>query len=150
MAMASELQRRTGLKPDDINVVFITHQHGDHVAGLKHFPKAKWLAGMEVALGLNNSGKYPKKIEPAGSSLFGVIDVISTSGHTPDHQSLRFDYRDLSVVIAGDAVATRDFWDERRGYYNVLDVEQSKRSMEKIASIADVIVPGHDNCFFNI
>lgn len=149
-AMATELKRRTGLTPDDIDVVFITHQHGDHVVGLKHFPKAKWLAGSEVASGLNNSGRYPKKIELAGSSLFGAIDVISTPGHTPDHQSLRFDYKDLSIVIAGDAVATRDFWDERRGYYNVLDVEQSKRSMEKIALIADVVVPGHDNCFFNL
>jgi glyoxylase-like metal-dependent hydrolase (beta-lactamase superfamily II) len=56
----------------------------------------------------------------------------------------------MSVVIAGDSVATKDFWDERRAYYNVLDLEESKRSMEKIDSIADVIVPGHDNYFFNL
>lgn len=149
-AMATELKRRTGLTPDKIDAVFITHQHGDHVAGLKHFLTARWFAASEVASGLNKSARYPKQVEPAGNSLFGTIDVIPTPGHTPDHHSLRFDYKGLSIVIAGDSVATKDFWDERRAYYNVLDLAESKRSMEKIDSIADIIVPGHDNCFFNL
>lgn len=149
-AMATELMRRTGLTPDNIDVVFITHQHGDHVAGLKHFLKARWIAGSDVASGLNKSVRFAKQIEPAENSLFGAIDVIPTPGHTPDHQSLRFDYKGLSIVIAGDSVATKDFWDEKRAYYNVLDSAESKRSMEKIDSIADIIVPGHDNSFFNL
>jgi glyoxylase-like metal-dependent hydrolase (beta-lactamase superfamily II) len=149
-AMTTELSRRTGLTPDKIDIVFITHQHGDHTAGLKHFPGARWIAGSEVALGLNKSAKFPKEFEPAGGKLFGAIDVIPTPGHTPDHKSLRFDYRGLSIVIAGDAVATKDFWDERRMYYNVQDIEDAKRTMEKINSLADIIVPGHDNGFFNL
>lgn len=148
-AMAIELKRRTGLVPDNIDMVFITHQHGDHVAGLKHFQKARWVAGSETASILNHSGSYARQVETAGIKLFGTIDVVPTPGHTPDHQSLRFDYKGLSVVVAGDSVATRDFWDERRAYYNVLDAAESKRSMEKINSIADIIVPGHDNCFVN-
>jgi hypothetical protein len=56
----------------------------------------------------------------------------------------------MSVVIAGDSVAAKDFWDERRAYYNVQDLTKSKRSMEKTDSIADIIVPGHDNYFFNL
>jgi glyoxylase-like metal-dependent hydrolase (beta-lactamase superfamily II) len=149
-AMATELERRTGLKPDNIDTVFITHQHGDHVAGLKHFQNARWLAGPEVASALNKTAGFPKQIEPAGNILFGAIEVISTPGHTPDHCSLRFDYRGLSIVIAGDSIATKDFWDEKRAYYNVMDAAESKRSMLKIDSIADIIVPGHDNCFFNL
>jgi glyoxylase-like metal-dependent hydrolase (beta-lactamase superfamily II) len=149
-AMASELKRRTGLSPDNIDAVFITHQHGDHVAGLKHFMKARWLAGPEVASGLNKSSLYPKQVEPAGKTLFGTIDVIPAPGHTPDLQILRFDYNGLSVVIAGDSVATKDFWDDRRAYYNVMDEKESKRSMEKIDSLADIIVPGHDNYFLNL
>jgi hypothetical protein len=149
VTMETELKRRTGLALDDIDLVFITHQHGDHISGLKHFPKARWLAGAAVATGLNNSRQFTKKIEEAGSSLFETIDIISTPGHTPDHQSLRFDYKGLSIVIAGDAVATSDFWDDRQSYYNVMDVEESERSMEKINLVADIIVPGHDNLFLN-
>ena len=149
-AMTNELKRRTGLTPDDIDVVFITHQHGDHVAGIKHFQKARWIAGSDVAYGLNKSSQFPKTFEPAGSSLFEAIDIIPTPGHTPDHQSLRFDNNGLSIVIAGDSVATFDFWNDRAMYYNVMDMAESKRSMEKIDSIADLIVPGHDNCFLNL
>jgi glyoxylase-like metal-dependent hydrolase (beta-lactamase superfamily II) len=147
--MKTELQRRTGLKPEDIDMVFITHQHGDHVAGLKHFAKARWVAGNKTASILNKSKAFSKQIEPAGSNLFDAIDVISTPGHTTDHQSLRFDYKGMSVVIAGDSVATKDFWDEKRMYYNALDIEESKRTMEKINSMADIIIPGHDNFFVN-
>jgi len=149
-AMKNELKRRTGLTPDNIDVVFITHQHEDHTAGLKHFQKAKWIAGREVASGINKSGTFVKKIEVAGEKLFETIDVISTPGHTPDHKSLRFDYKGLSIVIAGDSVATRDFWDERRSYYNVVNNEEAKATMEKINKMADIIVPGHDNNFFNL
>lgn len=148
-AMVTELERRTGLTPEKINAVFITHQHGDHVAGLKHFKKARWFAGKDVAAGLNNPGDYSREIESAGDVLFNAIDVILTPGHTTDHHSLRFDFRGLSVVVAGDSVATKDFWIERRAYYNAIDPVESRQSMEKINSIADVIVPGHDNYFFN-
>ena len=149
-AMTNELKRRTGLIPDDIDVVFITHQHGDHVAGIKHFQKARWIAGSDVATGLNKSGQFPKHFEPAGSSLFEAIDIIPTPGHTPDHQSLRFDNNGLSIVIAGESVATFDFWNDRAMYYNVMDMAESKRSMDKIDSLSDIIVPGHDNCFLNL
>lgn len=148
-AMTAELQRRTGLTPDKIDAVFITHQHGDHIAGLRHFTKSRWFAGSDVASSLNKSANFDKQIEPAGSVLYESIDVIPTPGHTPDHHSLRFDYRGLSVVIAGDSIATKDFWDEKRAYYNVMDEAESKRSMEKIDKIADLIIPGHDNVFFN-
>jgi len=148
--MKTELDRRTGLKPDDIDLVFITHQHGDHYAGLKHFQKSKWVAGNETASILNKTGNFAKQIEPAGTNLFGTIEVISTPGHTTDHHGLRFDYKGFSIVIAGDAIATKDFYDERRPYYNALDIAESKRTMEKINSLANIIVPGHDNFFVNI
>ena len=149
-AMIIELKRRTGLTPDDIDTVFVTHHHGDHLAGLRHFQKANWLAGSEVAFELNKSGQYPKRIQPAGNTLYGVIDVIPLPGHTPDHMGIRFDYRGLSVVVAGDSVATKDFWDDRRMYYNAIDPVESKQTMEKIDAMADIIVPGHDNSFFNL
>ena len=53
----------------------------------------------------------------------------------------------LRFLTAGDAVATRDFFRDRRGFYNAVDFEQSARTMDKLAAIADIIVPGHDNYF---
>jgi glyoxylase-like metal-dependent hydrolase (beta-lactamase superfamily II) len=147
--MRCELDRRTGLSPSEIDVAFITHQHGDHHWGLVHFARARWLAGAEVAAGLNKSGRFPKPIEPAGPRILEAIDVVPTPGHTMDHHSLRFDCEGLSVVVAGDAVPTRDFWRERRGYFNAVDFELSARTMDSISSVADIVVPGHDNYFFS-
>jgi glyoxylase-like metal-dependent hydrolase (beta-lactamase superfamily II) len=147
--MTRELDRRTGRKLRDVNAVFITHEHGDHFAGLAHFPEAKWIAAAEVAAILNKSGKFSKRVEPAREVLFDSIEVVPTPGHTMSHHSLRFACDGLTVVVAGDAVPTQDFWRERRGYYNCVDFELSARTMDKIASTADLVVPGHDNYFLS-
>jgi glyoxylase-like metal-dependent hydrolase (beta-lactamase superfamily II) len=145
--MAAELDRRTGLKPRDIDTVFITHDHGDHHYGLKHFPDAKWLAAAEVAAILNKSRRYSRNVEPVERRILDAVDVIPTPGHTPSHHSLRFDCDGLSVVVAGDAVATRDFWGDRRSYFNAVDPRLASQTMDRIAAMADVVVPGHDNYF---
>ena len=145
--MARELDRRAGVKPRDVNAVFVTHEHGDHFAGVAHFPDAKWLAAPNVAEIINKSAKLSRRFENATDRLFDAIDVIATPGHTNTHHSLRFDCDGLSIVIAGDAVATRDFFRERRGYFNAVDFELSTRTMDKLAALADIIVPGHDNYF---
>ena len=148
--MTAELDRRTGLKLRDIDTVFVTHEHGDHWFGLAHFPEAKWLAAPDVAAALNRTRELPKQVESATGKLFDAVDLLATPGHTLSHHSLRFDCDGLSVVVAGDAVATRDFWRERRGYFNCVDFDLSTRSMNTIAGLADVVVPGHDNYFLNV
>jgi glyoxylase-like metal-dependent hydrolase (beta-lactamase superfamily II) len=149
-AMAAELKRRTGLTPDDIDIVYVTHEHGDHHCGLPAFPKAKWLATEESAAIINKTTKYIKPVEPVGKTIFDCIEVIATPGHTPGTAGLRFDYKGLSVFVAGDAIATKDFWDDGRIYFKALDQETAKTSMKKIASLANIVVPGHDNYFINL
>jgi glyoxylase-like metal-dependent hydrolase (beta-lactamase superfamily II) len=148
-AMARELDRRTGLQPEEIDAVFLTHEHGDHHFGLRHFAGARWLAAPAVAARLNESGQYDRPIEPVESPLLGEIELIPTPGHTLSHHSLRFDCEGLSVVIAGDAAMTRDFWRERQGYFNSADFDLAARSIGQLAAIADLIIPGHDNYFLN-
>jgi glyoxylase-like metal-dependent hydrolase (beta-lactamase superfamily II) len=147
--MARELDRRAGLKLSDITTVFVTHEHADHFAGLAHFPQARWLAGPGVASVLNATKKWNKTVEPASGKLFDTMDVVPTPGHTLSSTSLRFDSKGLSVAVVGDAVATQDFWHERRGYFNCVDFELSAKSMDKIAKLADLVVPGHDNYFLS-
>jgi glyoxylase-like metal-dependent hydrolase (beta-lactamase superfamily II) len=148
--MAKELDRRTGLKPRDITAAFVTHEHGDHWFGLAHFTEARWLAAPGVAAALNKTNKLPKPVESMTGRLFDDIEILPSPGHTLSHHSLRFDCDGLSVVIAGDAVPTRDFWRERRGYYNCVDFELAAKIMDKIADLADLVVPGHDNYFLNV
>lgn len=145
--MEGELFRRTGLHLADIDTVFITHAHGDHHYGLKHFPQASWLAAAPVAKLLNETGAYDKSVAAVESPLLGEIDILHTPGHTQHHYSLRFDWEGYAVVIAADAAVTRDFWNDRRGYFNSEDFTAATQSIEHLATIADIIVPGHDNYF---
>jgi glyoxylase-like metal-dependent hydrolase (beta-lactamase superfamily II) len=145
--MARELDRRTGKKPDYITACFVTHEHGDHWAGLENFSKAKWLAAPGVADMLNRTARLSKQIESVEGRMLDAVDIIATPGHTAHHHALRFDCEGRSIVTAGDAVATHDFFRDRRGFYNSVDFDQAKRSMDKLAEIADIIVPGHDNYF---
>src|SRR5690348_690521 len=136
--MAAELDRRTGLKPADVTIVFVTHEHGDHWAGINHFSGARWIASPGVADILNRNGRLIKKIEGfAAGRLFEGVDIIPTPGHTAHHHSVRFDCEGLSIVAAGDALATRDFFRERRGYFNAIDFALSARTMDMLADIAD-------------
>ena len=145
--MAGELNRRTGLALDDITAVFVTHEHGDHHAGLRHFAEAQWYAAPEAAEAINGSGKYGKQMAAVTGSVCDDVQVIHTPGHTLGHHSLRFTCQGQVVVIAGDAVMTRDFWRDRRGYFNSKDFGQASRTIEMLAETAEVIVPGHDNYF---
>jgi glyoxylase-like metal-dependent hydrolase (beta-lactamase superfamily II) len=52
------------------------------------------------------------------------------------------------VVIAGDSVATRDFWRDRRSYFNAVDPDLAARTMDRLAYLAQIVVPGHDNYFW--
>lgn len=148
--MTVELDRRSGLKISAIDSIFVTHHHGDHWAGLAHFPAARWFAAADVAAEINRTGKLPKPVEPAGGPVFEAISLVPTPGHTQSHHSLRFDCAGFSVVIAGDAVMTRDHFPDRLGHHNSVDLAAAARSIDRLAGLADIVVPGHDNYFLNL
>ncbi len=147
--MAAELDRRSGLKLSDIAQVFITHGHGDHHYGLKHFPAARWMAGPGVAEAINRGGQYSKAVEAVSGQVTGGVEAMATPGHTPDHHSLRFECEGQVVIITGDAAMTRDFWRDRRGYFNSIDPAVASATIQKLSALADIVVPGHDNWFTN-
>ncbi|MGA3267211.1 MAG: MBL fold metallo-hydrolase [Verrucomicrobiota bacterium] len=147
--MARELDRRTGLKLKDITAVFVTHEHQDHWCGLHNFPEARWTASPGTAEILNQTAKLARPVESVTGRLFDAVDILPTPGHTPSHHSLRFDCDGFSVVAAGDATATRDFFRDRRNFYNATDPKQGVATMNKLAELADLIIPGHDNYFVN-
>jgi len=169
--MAIALDGGTGLKLTDINIVYITHAHGDHFIGLDMFTNARILipAGEFDAvasalpkgsahLGHNTTqGEFDAiasalpdltaRLEPAGAEIAPSVAVLPLPGHTLGLAGLLFDSRDGVVAVAGDAVMTRDFFDDRHGYFNSVNQELSAQSINTLAGAADVVVPGHGNYF---
>ncbi len=146
--MASELHRRSGLSFEDIGLVFVTHGHGDHTAGLANFPDATWLAGQSVARDLNASGRLGKEVLDAAEHLPPGVELVPTPGHAAGHCSLRFDCDGQSVAIAGDATITRDFCLDGLSSFGS-PTKQERETVRKIRQMADAIVPGHDNWFLS-
>ena len=105
---------KIGLKPADINIVGISHMHGDHVGQAADFPTAKLLIGkgdFEQSKGDKDPfgpwrGEGAKvQLEHGGDvDVFGDGSVIAlnTPGHTPDHMSLLVKLASGNVLLTGD------------------------------------------------
>jgi glyoxylase-like metal-dependent hydrolase (beta-lactamase superfamily II) len=137
---------RTGLRPDDIDSVFVTHFHGDHRYGLELFADAAWWM---AAPGLGEWREHsPRDAEliarftPAEGRLPVGIELLASPGHTYGHHALVMDTRWGPLVVAGDAVMTQDFYDAEEGYHNCVDFEQATETIRAIKRRANLVIPG--------
>ena len=152
--MEKVLYNRTGLRPDKVDMVFITHSHGDHYVGVELFEKARWYMSEIELEEMKKSGnqrvlEIARKLECCGSGLADGLEFASFPGHTRGTTGMLFDTNDGRVCVCGDAVMTRDFFINRSGYYNSLDFDKASESIKEMALMADIVVPGHDNYFLN-
>ena len=147
-ALAQVLDERCGLRPEAVDYVYVTHRHGDHYAGMADLPRAVWLAAPGDAGEIRRAlPQHAKRIFAAGAEIVPGVQVLPLPGHTPGRAGLLFASEDGMVAVAGDSVMTRDFFKDRRGYYNSADFAASARSLDLLMEKADIVVPGHGNYF---
>jgi glyoxylase-like metal-dependent hydrolase (beta-lactamase superfamily II) len=118
--------RHLNVSPEDIDIILITHMHGDHIGGLvkndkNNFPNAKvyiskkeyeyWLPKADGNVMLNRLiNIYSDKIELFTSSdinfekseLLPGISAISAFGHTPGHVMFLIEFASEKILIWGD------------------------------------------------
>jgi glyoxylase-like metal-dependent hydrolase (beta-lactamase superfamily II) len=148
--MAALLDSRSGLKPGDIDIVYLTHAHGDHCVGVSAFENAVWTMAPSELLSLKSRNANFYNLEhfvPSDRKIAGGVEVVELPGHTAGLAGLRFESLEGRIVIASDAVMTKVFFMAGIGYFNSEDPEQTKKTIGMIRETADVIVPGHDNYF---
>lgn len=152
--MAELLDRRAGLTVDAVDAVFVTHRHADHRVGIDAFPRARlymaadelrdWAAATDP---LREEAAIARRFTPSPTELTPDVRLLVTNGHTTGHTSLVVEAGSTSVVIAGDAAMSRSFFDARDVYFNTVDRAAARESLDRIALVAAVVVPGHDNQF---
>ena len=147
--LKSKLFATTGLAPDDINMVFLTHFHADHRFGLPLFEGKGFLMaerGMDEWRTLSSSDSdLIDRFKPAEAHLPEGIELVATPGHTHGHHSLNVTSDWGNVVVAGDAAMTRDFLKAEEGFHNSVDFGQASKTIRRLKTIADLIIPGHDS-----
>jgi glyoxylase-like metal-dependent hydrolase (beta-lactamase superfamily II) len=120
--------KQAGLSPDDIDTVFYTHLHPDHVGWTGHtvngkhaltFPRARYVVRREEWLKFEQPAASRAGVEEAldvltsriewledGQALAPDVRVQATPGHTPGHSSLVITSSGRKVVLLGDIFHT--------------------------------------------
>jgi N-acyl homoserine lactone hydrolase len=141
--LAAQL-KEIGIAPDDIDMVALSHTHGDHVGNLDLFPKAT-LVFQEAEYQFAFADK-PRPF-PATQTVRllkgdldvysdGSVTILSTPGHTPGHQSLMVRLARTGVVLlTGDAVHFKSNWDDRRVPGMNADRSETLASMQRLADL---------------
>lgn len=133
-----------GIAPNDIDLVAISHSHGDHTGNLALF------ADTTVVMQRKEyDAAYAGKDAPFGPrqrmilldgdwDVFGdgSVTVLSTPGHTAGHQSLLVKLANTgAVLLSGDAVHLALSWDKRYVPAFNFDKDQTLASMDRLAAL---------------
>lgn len=169
-ALVARLNERSGLRPEQIDTVFLTNFRPAHRAGIGAFRKAKVLmheieqqaASQHLQNLLNQAppedegGKIIRQelallesISPADDKLADQVDLFPLFGYTPGQCGLLIAAPTSTTLIAGDAVPTQDHFLAGQMLPDTYDLKSAGEAMREVYEIADLIVPGHDNIFPN-
>ncbi|MFA6528535.1 MAG: MBL fold metallo-hydrolase [Candidatus Gracilibacteria bacterium] len=131
-----------GITPPEIDIVFNTHHHLDHISNNFLFHTTAPIYTNSGILWQN--GKSSIYSDPAMHKLKfpSSIQMIKTPGHTEDSVSFVYEEKGVTYVCAGDAVR-EDIIRNKSIPSGRSDWKKFVDSMKKIFNIADVIFPGH-------
>jgi glyoxylase-like metal-dependent hydrolase (beta-lactamase superfamily II) len=166
--LAQRLDERAGLRPEQIDTVFLTNFRPAHRRGLAAFSKATWLmhepeiaamkahlteidrrseAGDDVRRLVREEMALLSKIRAADDKLTPAVHLFPALGVTPGAAGLLLAAPTHTVLVAGDAVISRGYFQAGRVFEQVSSVPDAQAAFSEIIEIADEIVPGHDNAF---
>jgi len=169
-ALAARLYERTGLRPEQINTVFLTNFRPAHRAGLGLFTKARILIHeveqqavrahlermFEEAPEADIDRGYIRQdlqlissLSAADDRVADQLDLFPLPGYTPGNCGLLLKLPTASVLLAGDAAPTQDHFLAGQVLPDAYDIEGAQESLREVYEIADLIIPGHDNLFVN-
>lgn len=140
---------RQGLNTRDIDIVFLTHYHLDHILNIRLFPKHAIYDGDTINKGdkiINYNGKVIPKTN---------IKIIKTPGHAFEHCSLLVQTAKGKVALSGDVWWWGSKEEQKTDTKNLLakkdrfvkDRPALLASRKKLLSMADFIIPGHGKMF---
>jgi N-acyl homoserine lactone hydrolase len=147
---------------DTVTKVVLTHLHFDHAGALELLPasvpvivqRREWEAGKDRAA-IERNFFLPRDYSGAEAQVVlvdgdhdllgdGSVELLSTHGHTPGHQSVRVGEE---LVIGADVVHYASGLDDLRLPAFGDDLEAQAASAQRLRSIRDrgaTVLPGHD------
>jgi glyoxylase-like metal-dependent hydrolase (beta-lactamase superfamily II) len=143
-----EALEKEGLKPVDIDIIFLTHYHLDHLLNIRLFPDKDIYDSGTIYRG-------DEELEFFGKIPGTDVAVIETPGHAHEHASLLVNTTEGVMCVAGDLWWWQDNEKQitdKKSLLNLKDpfVKDKKALLEsrkKILKMADFVIPGHGKMF---
>ena len=143
----AEQLAQLGLNPADVDLVGISHNHGDHVGQLPDFVNKPLLVGkpdFDAAAGKKDDpfaawrgAGRPLTAMVGDHDIFGDGNVIALflPGHTPGHYALLVKLKSGPVLLSGDTVHARETYALKAVPSFNTDRQQTLQSMERLEKI---------------
>lgn len=159
--------RAIGVEPESIDAVILTHLHWDHCGNNRLFSRAKlYVQADELRYAWAPSPAFAKAylspqagfMPPFAGQRFELLEgpaelwpglrVMPAPGHSPGLQVVLVETNQGVCCAASDAVMSFENLEKMipPGFHYAVD--PALRSMQEIARLADVILPGHDYSLF--
>lgn len=156
-----EFLARHGTRPEEIDLVFLTHMHLDHFAAAPLYTNARFVVHTkELAMGLAPAPYLPFHWREFTRYITPVLDQVTTvdgdvricdgveawhvGGHSPGLMVVAVDTAVGKVVVGGDFYNTYVNLENDWPVGLLTSLEEWERSSRMLKTRADVIVPGHD------
>jgi len=171
-ALAGNL-RAAGYRPEQVDEIYITHMHGDHVGGLvnakgRTFPNAVlridkrdtdfWLSEdvmnrapaevqgyFKASMASVNPYKQAGKLKTfeGPTQLVPGVRAISAYGHTPGHTAYVVESKGEQLVLWGDLVHVAAVQFEDPAVTIDFDIDQATARQARLAAFADAAKGGY-------
>jgi glyoxylase-like metal-dependent hydrolase (beta-lactamase superfamily II) len=130
-----------GYSPDQVDIVVITHMHGDHIGGLSDgatptFPNARYVTGQAEFDHWDMSGNegFEGKVRPLAENMTFLepdqdvvsgITSVAAYGHTPGHMGYHIESDGARLMLFAD-LANHPVWSLARPDWEVrFDMDKS-------------------------
>jgi len=159
------------LKPEDIDMIILTHMHEDHIQLARSYPNARFIvqkAELDAARNPHPIQRFAYLRDTYEDINFELIEgdqqiidgirVIFSPGHAAGSQSIAVDTADGLAILTGFCCIRRNF-EPPEGLPEELEViptginlsaVQIYDTMLKLKAEADIIVPIHDGVWINV
>jgi glyoxylase-like metal-dependent hydrolase (beta-lactamase superfamily II) len=146
VTLADQLQQ-LGIKPTDVTLLGISHEHGDHTGQAAQFTNARLVIGKADFEQLDGKPDDPFKgwrgqgrnvtLATGDADVFGDGSVVALHlpGHTPDHMGLFVKLRGGPVVLSGDTYHTQIAREKKSVPGFNTDRRQSVESMNRLEQV---------------
>mgnify|MGYP001546216989 CR=1 FL=1 len=171
-AMLARLSERAPQPASAITHVFLTQLDPEHARGITAFPNATWLVNEperdaaiatlreqleharetgdpETEAMATERLTLAERTRPAPDRLADGVDLFPLPGVTPGSCGLLLPLPIRTILIAGDAVATREHLLQAKVLPGCHDVDLAMESFREAIEIADELVPGRDEAMVN-